>query len=261
MAGSLEGVRLKVARASEHLDALAVEASNYLNSTPFEVVGQRQPDGETLPVFKVNHHPPLRLSLLLGDILHNLRSSLDHLTWQLVLEDGGTPGRRTSFPILLKKGRQPLDIAGGVSAQALTFIESLQPYNSPSGSPHEHPLQILSVLNNIDKHRTFNIAVLSVSEVLQADLLTADGTGIYMTFQFPTGVGKDGPITDGAIVGRPPFAVDADKNWRIGIQSRLALQEPQELKPMGTPSLHAVAESLLVYVRDEVIPGAEPLFS
>lgn len=46
-------------------------------------------------------HPPMsfdHFSLLVGDCLHNLRSSLDHLAWQLVRCDGATPSRRTAFP-------------------------------------------------------------------------------------------------------------------------------------------------------------------
>ena len=38
-------------------------------------------------------------SLILGDLLHNLRSALDHLAWQLVVDGGGTPSQDTNFPV------------------------------------------------------------------------------------------------------------------------------------------------------------------
>lgn len=259
MGHSLEGVKLKIARAAEHLDALGAEASAYLDSGPYEVVGQPQPDGDTLLVCKVHQDPPLRLSVLLGDFLHNLRSSLDHLAWQLVLANGGTPGRSTSFPILLKRGKILPRITGGVSAKAVDLVESLQPYNNASGSSREHPLWVLSTLNNIDKHREFNIAVLNVSDMLQADLLTEDGTGIYMTFQFPSNVGKDKLITDGAVIGKPPFPAGPGRKWGIGVQTRLALQETKEAGPFGSLSLFKVAERLLGHVRD-VVPEFEQFF-
>lgn len=44
MADALDGVRLKVARAEEHLEALRVECSTYLNSSPYELVRQSQPE-------------------------------------------------------------------------------------------------------------------------------------------------------------------------------------------------------------------------
>jgi len=254
---SLEGVKLKVARTAEHLDALGAEASAYLDSSPYEVVGKSQADDDTLLVCKVHRHPPLRLGVLLGDFLHNLRSSLDHLAWQLVLADGGTPGRKTAFPILLKKGSKPLKIAGGVSAKAADLVECLQPYNNMSGSPREHPLFILSRLNIIDKHREFNIVVLNVSDMLQADLLTEDGTEIYMTLQVLSNVGKDKPITDGAVIGKSPFP---GRRQRIGVESALGLQEMKEAGPFESLSVGTIAEQLLDYVRDVVMPEFEQFF-
>lgn len=82
MGHALDGVKLKVARAAEHLDVLRVECSAYLDSRPYELVRKPQLEGEDsedLLFWKVHHLPPLRLSVLLGDLLHNLRSSLDHI--------------------------------------------------------------------------------------------------------------------------------------------------------------------------------------
>ena len=42
---------------------------------------------------------PISWSVSFGEILYNLRSSLDHLVWQLVLANGQTPGRHNAFPI------------------------------------------------------------------------------------------------------------------------------------------------------------------
>jgi hypothetical protein len=125
MGHSLEGVKLKIARAAEPLEVLRTECSAYLDSNPYEVVGHDQPEGYTLLSFKVHRYPPLRLSVLLGDFLHNLRSSLDHLAWQLVLANGGTPKSGpggTQFPILEKRGKTPIKIAGGVSADVAQLI-------------------------------------------------------------------------------------------------------------------------------------------
>lgn len=254
MGYSLEGVELKIARASEHLDALGAEASAYLDSDPYQVVGEPQADGDILWVCKVHRYLPLRLSVVLGDFLHNLRSSLDHLAWQLVLANGGTPERKTTFPILSKKGSKPIGIAGGVSAKAADLVERFQPYNSTDTTPREHPLWVLSTLNNIDKHREFNIAVLNVSDMLQADLLTDDGAGIYMTLQFLSNVGKDKPITDGAVVGKPPFPAGASQKWRIGVQTRLGLQETTEVGALESFSLFTVAERLLDHVHGTIVP-------
>lgn len=178
------------------------------------------------------HHPlPLRLSVLLGELLHNLRSGLDHVAWQLVLANGGTPNKKTSFPVLVKRKNAPLQIVGGISTQAAALAGDLQPYNNASGAPEEDPLHVLSTLNNIDKHREFNIAVLNVTDILEAHLLTEDGTGIFMTFQLLSNVGKDKPITDGVIAGRPPFPANPGQKWAIGVESRLGTPGDEGTEP------------------------------
>lgn len=39
--------------------------------------------------------------MLVGDYVHNVRSALDHVVWQLVIANRGAPGRHTQFPIAL----------------------------------------------------------------------------------------------------------------------------------------------------------------
>jgi hypothetical protein len=80
--------------------------------------------------------------------------------------------------------------------------------------------------------------------MLQADLLTADGTGIYMTFQFLDAVGKDEPITDGKVIGTPPFPASSGQKWRVGIESRLGIQETKEAGLIGSPTLFTMSEQL-----------------
>ncbi len=266
---SLEGIKLKLDRAAEHLEELHREVEAYLDGRPYEVVREPREGGNPLLVCKVNQLPPLRLSVLLGDFLHNLRSSLDHLAWQLVLANGGTTDTGTSFPVFekrrdfkkFKKNRETTTgVVGEVADEAADLIEGLQPYNNAAGPPREHPLWILSKLNNIDKHRQFNIAVLNTSEVVQADLLTADGTGIYMTLQFLNEVGKNKPIEDGASVGVDPFNVGPDYRLRIGMYSMVGLQETGEVGPFGPRSIYTVAKDLLDHVKDDVVPKFEKFF-
>src|SRR5215212_3239531 len=98
MSHPLEGVRLKVIRAAEHLQTLDEENRAYFEGKPYEVVHERDEErSRHVYRFHVRQPPPLRLSILVGDCFHNIRSSLDHLAWQLVLADGGTPTKRV-FP-------------------------------------------------------------------------------------------------------------------------------------------------------------------
>ena len=269
MDASLEGVKLKIDRATEHLEELNKEVENYLDGRPYEVVGKPREEGNPLLVCKVHRQPPLRLSVLLGDFLHNLRSSLDHLAWQLVLANGGTPGEATSFPIYarrrkykeFKKKNDALSgVVGEISEDAARLVEKFQPYNNQAGTPKEDPLWILNKLNNVDKHRQFNVAALNTSEVVQVDLLTADGSGVYMTMQFPNEDGTNRPIEDGATVGVDPYNAGPGYRLGIGMYSMVGLQETGEVGPFGTRSVGTVARELLDHVRDGVVPELERFF-
>ena len=96
---------------------------------------------------------------MVGEFLHNTRSALDNLVWQLVLRSGATPSNRNQFPIFTDPARPPaqgrLDtMLRGVSADHRTVIEELQPYRG--GHIHrlaKRALTILANLSNIDKHR------------------------------------------------------------------------------------------------------------
>ncbi len=269
MDASLEGVKLKIARAAEHLEELSKEVKDYLDSQPYEVVAEARQEDNPLLVCKVHRQPPLRLSLLLGDFLHNLRSSLDHLAWQLVLASDGTPETLTSFPIYArrrkykefkKKNDTASGVVGEISEKAARLVEKAQPYNNEDGTPPEDLLWILNKLNNIDKHGQLNISVLNATDVVQVDLLTADGTGIYATIQFPEAVQENKPMEDGATVGVDPFLKAPHLQTRVLLISTVALYETGEVGPFGTRSVGTVARELLDHVGNTMVPKFEKFF-
>jgi hypothetical protein len=156
----LAGVQAKLERASEHLNALGEETNAFFNGHPYEVRGEFEPDSSSY-VFRLEviEEPPARLGAILGDFAHNCRSALDHVVWQLVLRDGGTPGRHNQFPIFDTEAqfieqvvcarRGPLT---GVDPHSdeWALIEGQQPYHVASGEPF---LPVLAWLSNEDKHR------------------------------------------------------------------------------------------------------------
>lgn len=122
---------------------------------------------------------PIGPSIISGDLVHNLRSSLDHLAWQLVKVSGGEPGGWTYFPIYgnkddfirdvkqraKKRGPGPLD-GIEVDGPIWALVEGYQPYKNtklPPWMPNPmHPerwmsrltsLGIVNALSRIDKHR------------------------------------------------------------------------------------------------------------
>src|SRR5207244_11015007 len=152
--------------ADEYLNALHNEVANFLAIRPYEVVTQQDgPGGEIGAHVVYRHTPPDRLLMLIGDVLHNLRSALDHLAWSLA---GLNANKRTEFPIFLdrrefsavdshgipKRG-SGLEKMHDMPAPAQTAIESLQPYQRVHGLPEEsEPLWLLHQLSIEDKHHT-----------------------------------------------------------------------------------------------------------
>jgi hypothetical protein len=103
----------------------------------------------------------------MGDAIHNLRVSLDHLAWQLVIAAGEAPNRDTCFPI---RAAQPgpdhfgiclPDIKPGIPEVMRRTLEEVQPYKREK--PANHDLATLHRLDISDKHRQLLVAVLHIS--------------------------------------------------------------------------------------------------
>lgn len=109
-------------------------------------------------VCKVSHIPEGwrdRIATITGDVVHNLRSALDHLAWRLVVEGSGEPpekkAKRIYFPIYKHCNKFSDDLAiRWMTAKHRNSIKPLQPFTQPD--PDEHPLAILQDLSNQDKH-------------------------------------------------------------------------------------------------------------
>jgi hypothetical protein len=91
---NLAGSRLKLARASELLMAMQWESAQFRLDGQLVKVDHREESDDLGNKWAVGYCKavaavPLRLSLLAGDLVHNLRSALDHAVYQLVLRDKG----------------------------------------------------------------------------------------------------------------------------------------------------------------------------
>ncbi|MGP8175082.1 MAG: hypothetical protein ACLP7O_11125 [Terracidiphilus sp.] len=171
MLNGIESAKLKVKRAVEHIETLQGRAKEYASDDTNLVV--EESDGAKKLRFP--NEPPAEIAILAGEIVYHLRSALDHLAFELVKANPmrvTLPAKwpnRCQFPLCIeipRKGNPPTPVRAplpfnffekslpGITIQAFTFIEALQPYNEGSG-----PLQLgwLEQLANIDKHRHLHI--------------------------------------------------------------------------------------------------------
>ena len=169
-APTLLGCWAKLRRAELHLRDLHTEVGRYIEGNHAETVRSFDPATKVFEArVQVTRRPNyVAWSVLLGDFLHNLRSALDHLVWQLVLVSGErTPDRRNQFPIALQEehylgvdGREGMRerMLTGVAQEHRVVIDRVQPYRLGEEAA-THSLAHLQRLNNTDKHRIMALAL------------------------------------------------------------------------------------------------------
>jgi hypothetical protein len=165
---ALHGVRLKVDRACEHLEAYEDALPGFRKSQPCRCADESDPDtgdkvwrvqGQPIP-------PPFHWNAIVGDCLHNFRSALDHLAWQLVLANNNTPTRSTAFPLcdstVKWQSRSTQDKLNGIDPAAVALIKETQPCFGWNRHRNETLLK-LENLDIADKHRHLNLTVTATS--------------------------------------------------------------------------------------------------
>jgi len=155
---ALDSVRAKLARAHEHILEVDAALSGAEARTRYIVTRYRRlpPEAHIIDMGDKPPEDPMRVPLLVGEVLQNLRSALDHLIGELERGNGLNKDSQFEFPIFWDAARYKRESSKkvrGVPAAALAVIEKSQPYHRPAPSYKDHPLWILHDLNNADKHR------------------------------------------------------------------------------------------------------------
>ena len=175
---TLDGIRTKMARAHEHCGMLDREIRTFINSKPYRIGYEFNAEMREHSWKLVSAPPeiPSRINAIIGDALYNFRSSLDHIVWQLVLRNGGTPDTRNEFPIFSDRGNfsNSTRKLRGVNDTARQIITAVQPCNGGDDA-----LWFLHELSNMDKHRHLPVVFVNVTEVTsQTPFLIGPGKSI-----------------------------------------------------------------------------------
>jgi len=166
--------RLKFYRAQHHLEELHAKISAWSKNHSYTT--RLEPDDSRPGVLALKATaesiPNEQLTPLIGDVIQNLRSTLDHLVFALSVRHSGPltqdQAKVVKFPIHWDDGRQPpvgerfrnthASSLKFVSPDVRTAIEMLQPYHveRETGGKLDHTdsfLWRLHELSNIDKHQ------------------------------------------------------------------------------------------------------------
>ena len=160
------GVKEKLKRTNENIRNLESELAAFLNEGEHAVL----PEYDTeLLLQAIKYHAdrviPPRFSVLAGEIVHHLRSCLDHIVWQF-----STPEHRKKdpwgieFPILKERpvdkdgiARYERKVKGITDTDTLRLIELLQPYNAVD--PVDTLIYIVHDFDRVDKHRELVLCI------------------------------------------------------------------------------------------------------
>src|SRR6266853_3323276 len=157
----LSSIEAKLNRVPKKIKAIKAHSDTYIAKNPPQIIM----DGNGKTTLDLSVPVPPDISVLVGEILYQLRSVLDHLAFYLVkLNHNGAKlppewEESCEFPLWteLKIGQSPPLPLGcfkklpGISTKAHAFIESVQPYYRIGKV--NNCLRFLKELSNRDKHR------------------------------------------------------------------------------------------------------------
>ena len=122
-AEGLRSARVKLQRAKDHITDLRMMKDGWIARKPYFLAIDNHPQpSKTLVKIHVREEIPEQFAAVLGDIIHNLRSTLDHLAWSLVLRNGGSglTARQREILQLIAEGRSTKEIAADLGVSVKT---------------------------------------------------------------------------------------------------------------------------------------------
>ncbi len=266
------GVWAKIDRAREHTQALNREIGVGPDGipTPFSAIHRipirldYEPDtGQH--VFSTAAAPPedvlRRWSIITGDAIHNLRSALDHLFWQLALvaSDGKVPWtdrqiREIQFPLTdtpewFTKSKALKYITPGHRA----IIKEHQPHGSRFDFSRGaiHPFSKLRDLSNLDKHRLI-IEAPALADNLIVDTAAIFGNAGGEIIEEHDGNGIGHPLARDAEIMRVKVR-PASLQLNMEVVGYIAMEPSlKDVLPNGTLYVRSVGIELLQITRQTV---------
>lgn len=195
----LASVRAKIERAKHHVRDLEARLDTFRQLRPYRLFSETESDtGHTVHKVRVHHQPSAELSLVAGEVIHQLRSGLDHLAWQLWDANGRTGREKlVYFPVYETEPEyitvRPGKIQAFFGPAAVSILDTLQPHATGNSL-----LWKLHQMNNIDKHRRLSLVACSVVDLALTfpSFAGSPRVGIPNT----SAIGAPRVIEDGAVI-------------------------------------------------------------
>ena len=236
------GIDAKIERAEKHISDLDAWRCGLGETKPYTILSKPHPIAEiahtTLYVEDIRE---IDASLLIGDCVHNLRSALDHLAWQLVEAGGGTPNKDTFFPLCERIEQYAPALGKGeihkMREGAKELLRKIQRWESGDDT-----LWFIHELDRIDKHRILLTAMLAVEDY-GVDL----GMNRIIWLQRS---GESFPLVRGyEIVNMPTSTFNQHSHEDIKLSLHITFGQPKIVQGKSVlPLLNEMAELVLAVV-------------
>ncbi|HZR55372.1 MAG TPA: hypothetical protein VFA74_00745 [Terriglobales bacterium] len=160
-----DGIYEKLKRADENVINLKAEIDTFIKKGKYPVLPN--PNNKRWQE-AVDYHRdriiPLRFSVLAGEIIHHLRSALDHIVWHFSSDDARRKFSNViEFPVFKSRpadekaiSRYEGKIQGVRNAVVRQLIADAQPYTAGDNAA-SHPIAIIHDMDRFDKHRELTI--------------------------------------------------------------------------------------------------------
>lgn len=194
---TLEGCYAKLARAEQLIRELGrVNRRFFRRHLPLAEIVEDPTTGRQRLITTNVQAPPVAHSIIVGDVLYNLRSCLDHLVHQLILaHTGEAPTYRTyEFPVFVTEKTFDDNISRvlrDVSPDGVRRVRQVQPF--AFARPTDTALYALNELGLVDKHRVPLLGVIRG----RVSAMTAEDENTSILW---AGGGHDGLVEDGAVL-------------------------------------------------------------
>lgn len=239
---------LKIEWANKHIGELAAVFQRFLKSDFYRLGLDEQSDGSYVLAFESQMPVPGDISMLIGDAIHNLRSALDHVAYEIVADTGRKPSRHVAFPFA--KSRQELidAIKGGEVETAAgktlvdLIVDTVRPYKGGNDA-----LYAIRALDIGDKHK------LLIPTVSVIGIRGVSGSGDGIKFRdLGFAVGEGGKVN---AIGMRGTVKITDKGEPV-FEVRFAKDQPLEGQPV-LPTLHQLSQ-LVAGVVETIEKGYTP---
>ena len=171
-------IRRKLEYSKRLLDILDSEIVSLLNAKSDDEIRNEYNEISSFRALMEGREVPGFAALICGDLLQNVRSTLDYLMWELVIANKQEPDDKNAFPVCIRpkvfKEASKVRLRG-VHPDAIAIVESLQPYHFGEGNESESSLFVLDKLTTIQKHRTILLTQERHAPVDQISVVDPDG--------------------------------------------------------------------------------------